>query len=327
MNISKATRCLRLITERLAPAAKPVVLEPEPEVDPAVKAAEEATRVRTEKEANLRAELVELKLSQLKKRARAEGLDEDDVDDVDDADDPKGAIIEMFVTGAEEKWAMEAKIAVAEAEAARVAAEEDAARIKAEEAEAARTKVAKEAAARATAEKEVGLRAELVKLTLKELKKRARAEGLDEDAVDAVDDVDDPKGAIIDLFVTAVEEKWAMEAKAAVEEAEAAWFAAVAKAEVARIKAEEDAARMKAEEAEAARAKAAMEAATRARAEKEASLRAELVELKLSQLKKRARAEGLDEEAVDGVDDAADPKAAITELLIAATSIVEKLLS
>ena len=58
-----------------------------------------------------------------------------------------------------------------------------------------------------------------------------------------------------------------------------------------------------------------------------ASLRAELAELKLSQLKRRARAEGLDEEAVDGVDDTADPKAAITELLIAAASIVEKLLS
>ena len=46
---------------------------------------------------------------------------------------------------------------------------------------------------------------------------------------------------------------------------------------------------MHAQEIGAARAKAAAEAA--ARAEREAGLRAELVELKLSQLKKRARAE------------------------------------
>ena len=47
------------------------------------------------------------------------------------------------------------------------------------------------------------MRAELAERTLKELKKRARAEGLDEDAVDDVDDADDPKAAIVELLVAA----------------------------------------------------------------------------------------------------------------------------
>ena len=38
------------------------------------------------------------------------------------------------------------------------------------------------------------------------------------------------------------------------------------------------------------------------------------------ELKKRARAGGLDEDAVDDVDDAVDPKAAIIELLVAAAA-------
>jgi hypothetical protein len=48
----------------------------------------------------LRAELTQLKLSQLKARARAQGLDEGTVDDVDDQPDPKMAIIEMLLVAA-----------------------------------------------------------------------------------------------------------------------------------------------------------------------------------------------------------------------------------
>jgi hypothetical protein len=48
-------------------------------------------------DASLRAELTALNLSGLKKRARAEGLDEDTVDDVDDKSNPKVAIIELLV--------------------------------------------------------------------------------------------------------------------------------------------------------------------------------------------------------------------------------------
>ena len=133
----------------------------------------------------------------------------------------------------------------------------------------------------ATAEKVAHLTVELAELTLKALKKRARAEGVDGDAVDALDDEDDPKAAAIEIFVAAAKERWAVEAKVATTEAEAA----------------------------------------RAKAETEASLKAELAQLKLSELKKRARAEGLDEDTVDDIDDATDPKAAIIDLLVAVASM------
>ena len=133
----------------------------------------------------------------------------------------------------------------------------------------------------ATAEKVAHLTVELAELTLKALKKRARAEGVDGDAVDALDDEDDPKAAAIEISVAAAKERWAVEAKVATTEAEA----------------------------------------DRAKAETEASLRAELAQLKLSALKKRARAEGLDEDSVDDIDDAADPKAAIIDLLVAVASM------
>jgi hypothetical protein len=59
----------------------------------------------------------------------------------------------------------------------------------------------------------------------------------------------------------------------------------------------------------------------RVRAEKEVALRAELAPLMLSGFKKLARSNGMKEEEVDDVDDADDPKAAIIELLMAATAV------
>jgi hypothetical protein len=125
------------------------------------------------------------------------------------------------------------------------------------------------------------LTAELAELTLKVLKQRARAEGVGRDAVDALDDEDDPKAAVIEMLATAARERWAVETKAATAEAKAA----------------------------------------RAKAETEASLRAELAPLKLSELKKRARAGGVGEDPEDDIDDATDPKAAIIDLLVAVASV------
>ncbi len=45
-------------------------------------------------------------------------------------------------------------------------------------------------------------RAELSELKMSELKKRARAAGLAQDALDAADDLDDPKAAVVDLLVS-----------------------------------------------------------------------------------------------------------------------------
>ena len=131
------------------------------------------------------------------------------------------------------------------------------------------------------AKKKALFTAELTQLTLKELKKRARAEGVSTNTLAEADDEDDPKTAVIEMLVTAAKERWAVETKAATAEAKTA----------------------------------------RAKAETEASLRAELAQLKLSALKKRARAEGLDEDSVDDIDDAADPKAAIIDLLVAVASM------
>jgi hypothetical protein len=108
-----------------------------------------------------------------------------------------------------------------------------------------------EEAARVAAEKGASLRAELAALPLGQLKKRAQADAVDEEAVDDVDDADDPKSAIIELLVDAA-------AKAE----ELAWAAAA-----------EEAARVSAAEAEAARGKTAEEAAARANGEPHINLK------------------------------------------------------
>ena len=66
MNIKKAARCLRLISEQLEPPAEPAAQAPEPEADPVeVTAAEQAARIAAGKEAHRRAKLAELPLGQL----------------------------------------------------------------------------------------------------------------------------------------------------------------------------------------------------------------------------------------------------------------------
>ena len=286
MKTAEAKRFLCLLPAKDAPAAQEPAVEPSPPLSPedeeaAQVAAEEeqAACVQLEKEAAFRAELSALKLSELKKRARAtDGISDDDVEGVDDADDPKAAVIELLVKVAEVIWAQEAKAAAATAAAALIAAEEEAARVSSEEEQAASVKAT-----------EAAFRVELSVLKLSELKKRARAtDGISDDDVEGVDDADDPKAAVIELLVKVAEVIWAQEAKAAL------------------IVAEEEAARVSAEEEQAASVK-----------KKEAALRAELAELKLSELKKRARAtDGISDDDVEGVDDADDPKAAVIELLV-----------
>ena len=198
MKTAEAKRFLCLLPAKDAPAAQEPAVEPSPPLSPedeeaAQVAAEEeqAACVQLEKEAAFRAELSALKLSELKKRARAtDGISDDDVEGVDDADDPKAAVIELLVKVAEVIWAQEAKAAL-------IVAEEEAARVSAEEEQAASVK-----------KKEAALRAELAELKLSELKKRARAtDGISDDDVEGVDDADDPKAAVIELLVKTEEAK------------------------------------------------------------------------------------------------------------------------
>ena len=116
-------------------AAKPATLSPQDEAAAQVQADEEqAASASAVKEAAFRAELYSvLKLSELKKRARAiDGISDNDVDRVDDADEPKAAIIQLLIKTEEVIWAQEAKAAATAAAKAKIAAEEEAARISAD---------------------------------------------------------------------------------------------------------------------------------------------------------------------------------------------------
>eukprot|EP01051_Picozoa_sp_SAG22_P027448 SAG22_NODE_9187_length_604_cov_1.211881_1_plen_140_part_00 len=123
--------------------------------------------------------------------------------------------------------------------------------------------------------------------------------------MDGVDDDDDPKMATIQLLVAAASVGWAADEKAEVAAAKAARV--VAKTEAARLTAEEQ-------------AEAKADAMTRLKLEKENELRAELAQLKLGELKKMAREQGVGADMVDAVDEADDPKAAATDLLVQAAA-------
>jgi peptidyl-tRNA hydrolase len=114
--------------------------------------------------------------------------------------------------------------------------------------------------------------------------------GADEETVENIDDEDDVKGAAIQLILDMTRAK------------------AAAEAEAARVAAEEKAAA----EAEAARVAAEEKAA----AEAHATLRAQLTEMKIKMLKRRARELGAEESVIEDLDDEDDVKSATIELII-----------
>ena len=174
-------------------------------------------------------ELTAMKTSALRKRAVAAKIDSLDLEAVDDADDPKAAIIALLL-------------------GAHVSSESDA------------------AGEKEAAEKEA-LLAELTAMKTSALRKRAVAAKIDSLDLEAVDDADDPKAAIIALLLGA------------------------------HVSSESDA------------------AGEKEAAEKEALL-AELTAMKTSALRKRAVAAKIDSLDLEAVDDADDPKAAIIALLV-----------
>jgi hypothetical protein len=120
----------------------------------------------------LRAELTELKMPALRKRATMEGiLGEEAVEEVYDSENPKSALIDLLLQA-------HASPSVEVAEAA----------------------VDEDDAIQAMGELEQ-LRSELVLMRLSVLKKRALSVGMASEAVEAVDDADDPKEAIVALLV------------------------------------------------------------------------------------------------------------------------------
>ena len=104
-----------------------------------------------------------LKLKQLRKRARDEGVELDQVDFALDEDDPKSAMVELLLAN----FMISKTIASREAE---------------------------EQALR-------DLERELRQLNVKGLRERAKDEGVDADAVDFALDEDDPKSALVALLL------------------------------------------------------------------------------------------------------------------------------
>lgn len=202
--------------ERPSPEPEPEEPEEEPEPDPAQHA--RGNSWTAEKDASFRGELSELKLSQLKKRARVY-VSDDVVDGLDDEISPKAAAIELLVSLARHALEEEEQAAALQADAARTAriaakrkqradeAAAEAARLAAAE-KYARLKAAADKAAIVRKKKEAELRAELGGLKLSELKKRARSEAVGAAAIDELDDADDPNAAAIELLVAAAVEWW-----------------------------------------------------------------------------------------------------------------------
>ena len=246
-------------------------------------------RVASSASSTLQSELLGMKLTALKKRARSAGVDEDDLDAVDDSDDIKQAVIRLIV-----------------------AAEVD----------------------RSRGDREA-LRAELAAMKLTALKKRARQEGVDADALEEVDDADDIRAAVIGLILD-------VSAAASQSAADADARKAALTAELAQLKlrALKDRARSTGvdeddlEEADdAVDIKSAVIAliltkecgtagpppsALPAQPDR---LRAELSGMKISALRKRALASGVDADCVDEAIDCDDASVALVELILHAEAV------
>jgi DUF971 family protein len=183
--------------------------------------------------AALRAELAPMKMSVLKKRALAAGVNEEVIEDVDDADDPKDELVSILVE---------------ERRKTLVVSQDDGA-VNVVELEA--------------------LRAELAPMKMSAMRKRALAAGVNEEVIEDVDDADDPKDELVSILV------------------------------------EERRKTLVVSQDDGAAAQAELEA-----------LRAELASMKVSALRKRALAAGVGTEDLEAAVDADDPRAAIESLLL-----------
>jgi hypothetical protein len=207
-------------------------------------AALEAAQAAREKQLDaLRAELSELKLGALQKRAAAEGVDADKMSQALDEDSPKEEVITLLLELLVPQVDVSALGATAAAEARRK-------------------------------EQLDALRAELSELKLGALQKRAAAEGVDADKMSQALDEDSPKEEVITLLLELL-----------VPQVDVSALGATAAAE-ARRKEQLDA------------------------------LRAELSELKLGALQKRAAAEGVDADKMAGALDEDSPKEEVIALLL-----------
>jgi hypothetical protein len=166
------------------------------------------------------------------------------------------------------------------------------------------------------------LRAELAPLKLSALKKRARTAGVDEEMLEAADDADDIRAAVIELLVAAEAEDGGDREALRAELATLKLTALKKRArevgvDAAALDAADDAADIKAAVIElildlAAAGRVAPAAAARK------ALEDELAQMKLSALKQMARSASVGEDDLEGCDDADNIHAAVIALILAA---------
>jgi hypothetical protein len=173
---------------------------------------------------------------------------------------------------------------------------------------------------------------DLTALSARRLAQRAADMGIDEGEIEAADEADDRKKALIALIETKTQEAAAAAAAAAEEEA----FAEL-KAELSAMSARklgQRCAEMGIDEAEIEAADEAddrkealiglllKEQAKRARAakEEEQQLRADLAQLSALKLAQRCEEMGIDETAIEAADEADDRKAALIDLIVKAAA-------
>ena len=237
--------------------------------------------------AALIAELSTLKPSALRKRAVAAGVSGDEIDDAEDSGDPTAAMIALIVSasGGENGGG---------------------------------------GGTRWGAKQQVLLTRELSSLKPSALRRRALEAGVDEAAIEAAEDSDDPKTALVSLAVRTISSlnssgpagipiQFSLRSHVPVE--------------LAPPSLDEKRGKMKARKAEREAAaaaknggeKAADEAAAQTRSSTSSSAgrskHAELAQLKNSELLQRARAAGAAQEALDEVADSEDQKAALVSLV------------
>ena len=266
--------------------------------------------------ASLRQKLGGQKMSKLRRRAADNvGVTEEQLDQIDDAHEPREALIEL-VLGHQRQQLEEAENEEAAAAAAAVGPTT-----------------------------EDSLRQELGAMKVSELRRRAISDRINAAAVEVAGDEDDAKAALIRLICAAAARSSsqkgdggaAAEAKVvlAAEAAEVLHRAELAGLKMStlrkRVK-EAGAGQQAIEEADDADdARAAMIelllASQSGQTDRPDSaleaLRQELISLKLGALRKRARAAGVDHDTIDEIDEDEDPKAALVELIVTATSNVD----
>lgn len=177
---------------------------------------------RDDRAAALRAELSSLRFSKLVKRARAAGASEEELEAAEEADDDKAATVELvlkkelLMTGAGESSVDVLRAELSQMKMSKLIKRAAAVGVGADALEAAedeeddrsaviqlilQTELNASGEFASDATRGDSLQSELVRLRLKELRTRAKSEGVDADLLEDAMDQDDPKAAVIQLLL------------------------------------------------------------------------------------------------------------------------------